>query len=152
MMLLLGCLASCAELDATSDTRGTLEAEADDAIAVIASGTWSRSLGCPSPDPSTCRHEGRFWIDLAIRNDAYDKRVGVVWIDTLRDDPAGPWHVAPASYEAALGAPFERWGVDATSHVYGDLEPAPRIRFAAFVEMAGETHWDNAGGADHTIP
>jgi hypothetical protein len=33
-----------------------------------------------------------------------------------------------------------------------DIEPNPRIRYAAFVEMSGMTFWDNNGGADHTIP
>ena len=122
------------------------------AIGVEAGAQWFRKVGCPSPDPATCQSEGHFWIDLAIRNDAYDKRVGVVWIDTVRDDADGAWHSATASYERSLDGGYERWGVDVTTGVFGGIEPKPRIRFAAFVEMGGVTSWDNNGGADHVLP
>lgn len=107
---------------------------------------------CPSPDTSTCHIEQNAWVDLAVRNDAFDKRVGIVWTDTLRDDPAAPWHIAYATHDRALDAPYEQWSVDLTAGVYGGIEPAPHIRFAAFVEMAGHTYWDNAGGSDYALP
>jgi hypothetical protein len=121
-------------------------------IEYLAGGVWYRRVGCPSPDPSTCLDEGRVWVDLRIRNDAYDKRVGIVWIDEVRDDANGPWHVATGGYEGAFDATTEQWGIDVTTGVYGGNEPRPRIRFAAFVEMAGTTAWDNHGGADHVLP
>jgi hypothetical protein len=121
------------------------------AISVIAGAQWFERVGCPSPDPATCWTQGHFWVDLAIRNDAYDKRVGVVWIDTVREDEDGPWHTTYAAYEQALDAPYERWGVDVATRVFGGIEPKPRIRFAAFVEMGGVTSWDNNGGADHIL-
>jgi hypothetical protein len=146
MILASGCVA--AEPGDLGSHAGELDGGA---IQVLGSGQWFVRVGCPSPDPSTCLDEGHFWVDLRIRNDAYDKRVGLVWIDEVRDDASGPWHVATGSYEAPLGDGFERWGVDVTTGVYGGLEPNPQIRFAAFVEMAGETAWDNNGGADHVI-
>ncbi|MBX3155607.1 MAG: hypothetical protein KF773_06390 [Deltaproteobacteria bacterium] len=114
-------------------------------------GLWYRSLGCPSPAPSTCIREPHFWVDLQIRNDAYDKRAGLVWIDRVREDASGNWHVANAVYEGDRGDGYETWGVDVTLTPIGGIEPNPRIQFAAFVEMNGETHWDNHGGADHTL-
>jgi hypothetical protein len=147
----------CAVDEPVEVSRGPLNAKADEVIApagpitVTAGGQWGRKVFCPSPDPSTCQIERNFWVDIAIRNDAYDKRVGIVWIDTVREDPAGPWHVATATYEHALDQPYEQWGIDATAGVYGAIEPNPHIRFAAFVEMNGQTYWDNNGGADHQL-
>jgi hypothetical protein len=121
-------------------------------IEYLAGGVWYRRVGCPSPDPSTCLDEGHVWVDLRIRNDAYDKRVGIVWIDEVRDDADAPWHVATGSYEGALDDTTEQWGIDLTTGVYGGNEPRPHLRFAAFVEMAGTTSWDNHGGADYFLP
>ncbi len=122
------------------------------AIGVLDGALWYRNIGCPSPDPSTCLHEASFWVDLKIRNDVYDKRVGIVWIDQVRESEAGSWHVADARYEGTRDDGFETWGVDVTVRVINGIEPNPRIRFAAFVEMAGDTAWDNNGGADHVLP
>lgn len=148
-------LAACVDqpADPASADESALGAAAPSgAIRVEAGGVWTRKAFCPSPDPSTCQIEGHFWVDLAIRNDAYDKRVGIVWIDEIRDINDHPWHVAAARYEQPLDAPYERWGVDVTTGVFGGIEPTPRIRFAAFVEMAGTTSWDNNDGEDHLLP
>lgn len=155
IVVVTGCVTAAG--DGVDRAEGELAGDGDAigdgaAIGVLGGGLWFRDAGCPSPDPSSCLDEGHFWIDLAVRNDAYDKRVGVVWIDEVREDAAAPWHVAEARYEATLDGGGERWGVDVTTGVYGGNEPAPRIRFAAFAEMAGTTHWDNHGGADHVLP
>lgn len=155
LLLLAVVLSACVteEDTALSAQPGTAATTPTDAaIAYLAGGQWFRSLGCPSSDPSTCQYEGQFWIDLRIRNDAYDKTVGIVWIDEVRDDPSGPWHVAHARYEGPLDAPYEQWGLDVSTGGISGIEPHPRIRFAAFVEMAGTTSWDNNGGADHVVP
>jgi hypothetical protein len=128
-------LAACAVDPAGDDLRSqgeTSSAPPDGAIAVIGGDLWFRSLGCPSADPSTCIREANFWIDLRVRNDAYDKHVGVVWIDRVRDDPSGPWHVALAHYEGDRGGGFETWGVDVVAKVMGGIEPNPLITYAAF--------------------
>jgi hypothetical protein len=148
LVLLLG--SGCASSELSLDQQRTSELDGG-AIAVIDSGIWFRNVGCPSPDPSTCLHEASFWIDLRIRNDAYDKDVGIVWIDRVREEATSAWHVAAASYEGAADSGFERWGVDVSARVIGGNEPRPQIQFAAYVEMAGDTVWDNNGGADHRI-
>ena len=144
LLLASGCASTGVDQQHTSELDGG-------AIAVAGSGLWFRNVGCPSPDPSTCLHEARFWVDLRIRNDAYDKRVGIVWIDRVREDSTAAWHVATASYERALDSGYERWGVDVSTGVIGGNEPHPQIQFAAFVEMNGETAWDNNAGDDHLI-
>ena len=149
--VLAGCVEQPAD-PATSDESALGATPLTGAIGVEAGGVWFRKLGCPSPDPATCQTEGHFWIDIAIRNDAYDKRVGIVWIDETRDNNDHPWHLAYAHYEHALGAPYERWGIDVTTGVFGGIEPKPRIRFAAFVEMTGTTSWDNNHSEDHLLP
>ncbi len=124
---------------------------ASDAIAFDAGGVWFRKVGCPSADPSTCLREANFWVDLKVRNDGYDKQVGLVWIDRVREGEAGTWHTATATYEGTRDDGYETWGVDVVVRVINGIEPNPQIRFAAFVEMAGDTAWDNNGGADHVL-
>jgi hypothetical protein len=149
---LLGLLASgCATSDVMDEDKASQASETAGAIGVLGSGNWYRSVGCPSPDPSTCLTEARFWIDLDVRNDAYEKQIGIVWIDRVRDDAAGPWHVTNAVYEGTRPDGRETWGVDVTVRVINGIEPKPQIRFAAFASMNGETSWDNNGGADHAI-
>ena len=121
------------------------------AIAVQGGDVWFRKIGCPSPDPSTCLYEANFWVDLEVRNDAYHKRVGIVWIDRVRDDASAPWHVTDARYEGTRADGYETWGIDVAVRVIGGNEPNPRIQLAAFVEMNGETLWENNGGADHVL-
>lgn len=145
-VLVSGCAVVGAE-DGSLEQASATEAPID----LLDGGQWGRHVGCPSPDPATCQSERNVWVDLAIRNDAYDKRVGIVWIDTVRDDANGPWKTAYATYEGARDGGWERWGVDFTAGTYGGLEPRPRIRLAAFVEMNGVTSWDNNGGADYLI-
>ena len=149
LALALVALVGCVTDAATEESSAPIGAQA--AIRVLDAGQWFRQVGCPSPDPSTCQYEGNFWVDLEVRNDAYHKVAGIVWIDTVREDPAGPWHVAQARYETARESPFEQWGVDVSTGGISGIEPHPVIRFAAFVEMDGVTSWDNNGGADHTI-
>lgn len=146
LVVLVGCVTDAA----TDESAAPIAGEAGP-IRVLDGGQWFRQVGCPSPDPSTCQYEGNFWVDLEIRNDAYDKVAGIVWIDTVREDPSGPWHVAYARYEGPRTAPHEQWGLDVSTGGISGIEPHPVIRFAAFVEMNGVTSWDNNAGADHTI-
>jgi hypothetical protein len=141
-------LAACTDLETRGETASSLD---NPAIELVGGDQWSRSVGCPSPDPSTCLHEVSFWVDLAIRNDAYDKQVGVVWIDRVREDLSGTWHVAAAHYEGTRADGYEIWGADVAMRVIGGNEPRPIVQLAAFVEMAGHTHWDNNGGADYVL-
>src|SRR5687768_11284684 len=101
--VVVGCVAA----DEQAQTSEALAGQGT--ISVLGAGAWSRTLGCPSPDPATCVREERFWIDLDVRNDAYAKQVGVVWIDRVREDARGTWHVAPATYEGTRPDGRETW-------------------------------------------
>jgi hypothetical protein len=139
----------CATTDGDLDDRAS---ELDGgAIQFLDGDLWFRTVGCPSPDPSTCVHEANLWVDLAVRNDAYDKHVGIVWIDRVRDDASAPWHVTSARYERTMPDGREVWGVDVATGLIGGNEPRPHIQLAAFAEMAGQTSWDNHDGADYLI-
>ncbi|NVB77360.1 MAG: hypothetical protein HOV81_03110 [Kofleriaceae bacterium] len=152
MRLLLLLAASGCAVGGVDEPSGTSASQlgdsADAAIQLEGGGLWYRRVSCPSPSPATCIDEGHFWVDLAIRNDAYAKRVGIVWTDRVRHTP---WQLATGVYEAPLADGFERWGVDVTTGTMTGIEPHPQIQLAAFVEMAGETHWDNNNGADYTL-
>jgi hypothetical protein len=145
--LLLLSLVGCATTAEPTSLSADLAQEPAGAITVLAGGAWGRTVGCPSPE--ACQIERNFWVDLAIRNDAYDKRAGIVWIDRVRDADSAPWHVAAAIYEGPLANGYEQWGVDVTAGVYVAIEPDPEISLAAFVEMAGTESWDNRGGANY---
>ncbi|MBK8010395.1 MAG: CBM21 domain-containing protein [Deltaproteobacteria bacterium] len=88
--------------------------------------------------PSDCtRH--MFWVDIAVRNDAYDKEVGVLFTT----DGWKTSHVSHARYESALGDGYERWGLDEEGSVtcrgYGSVSD---VEFAVFAKMGGRSHWD----------
>jgi hypothetical protein len=144
--ILLCLVAGCVTSGVDEQTSSALDSAGP--ISVAGDGMWFRNVGCPSSDPATCLHEARFWIDLRVRNDAYDKQVGVVWTDRVRETS---WHVATASYEGPRDDGYETWGVDVSTGVIGGNEPHPQIQFAAYATMNGETTWDNNGGADHLV-
>jgi hypothetical protein len=141
-------LAACATSDDTTAPYVSSELGDSGAISVIDGDLWYRTVHCPSPDPATCVREAHFWVDLAVRNDAYEKQVGIVWIDTIRPTT---WRTANAVYEGTNPDGTETWGVDVTASVIGGVEPNPHIQFAAFVHMAGVEYWDNNQGADHDL-
>lgn len=127
-------LAAPACMDDAS-TRSLELAVSEGPIAAAGSGHWRIIGGCSA----YCFWTERFWIDLDVRNDAYDKRVAVLWT-------SNGWatvNVAEASYEADAGNGRETWGVDVVLGQYSDPNPPPReVEYAAFVEMNGQTHWE----------
>ncbi|MCB9655751.1 MAG: CBM21 domain-containing protein [Deltaproteobacteria bacterium] len=102
-------------------------------VQVIALGTYAI--------PSDCtRH--MFWVDIAVRNDAYDKDVGVLWTT----DGWKTSHVSSARYESRMADGYdgyERWGLDEQGSVtcrgYGSVED---VEFAVFAKMGGQSYWD----------
>lgn len=101
-------------------------------VTVLDSGNWSRVLACSG----NCISEYSFWVDVAVRNDAYEKRVGILWTDS-------GWasvNTAYATYEGPLEGGYEKWGIDV---IAGQAWSAPReIEYAVFVAMNGATAWD----------
>lgn len=84
-----------------------------------------------------------FKMELAVRQDAYDKSVGIVWT-------ADAWRTARVcdlAYEGMLDGGMERWGGPCSS---GDVTPN-EIQLAAFATMNGTTSWDNNGGSNYRI-
>lgn len=140
-LLLAACAVACA-------ASGCVPADADPTagagravtlagpVRAVDSGSWRTIRGCSAG----CVWSQYFWVDLAVRDDAYDKEVGILW---TADDWATV-HTASASYEADLGDGYERWGVDVDAGLYSDLGGGgpDDIAFAAFARMAGQTHWD----------
>jgi Carbohydrate/starch-binding module (family 21) len=115
---------------------------ADDAVRVANQGANSVVLGCSG----ICVTRESFWVDLSVRNDAYDKEVAIVW----SSDGWASQHVAYASYEQPLPDGREQWGLDVTLGQFwsGHQRPA-EVAYAAYVRMAGTTHWDRAN--DHYV-
>ncbi|MGA9523050.1 MAG: hypothetical protein WBV82_16395 [Myxococcaceae bacterium] len=117
------------EQDVLGATEATL---GNDAVTVLDSGHWSQILACSGH----CYSRYHFWVDLRVRNDAFNKQIGIRWTDN-------GWasaKVAYAKYEETLPDGFERWGIDVTIGE-GVVRPA-EIEFAAFAEMNGTTSWD----------
>ena len=83
-------------------------------------------------------HYDCIWVDLAVRNDAFDKQVGIVWTG----DGWQTSHTAFAGYEGALPDGRERWGLDvrdAVAQIAG--RPRAEVEYAAFATMNGVTSW-----------
>ncbi|AKF11373.1 hypothetical protein DB32_008522 [Sandaracinus amylolyticus] len=78
-----------------------------------------------------------FWVDLAVRNDAYTKDVGILWT-------TNGWITsqrATAVCEGTLPDGRERWGVDVRDFANRGWGHEPEVEFAAFVTMNGTTSW-----------
>ncbi len=117
------------EQDILVQTEATL---GNDAVTVLDSGHWRQILACSG----ICYSRYHFWVDLRVRNDAFDKRIGIRWTDN-------GWasvNVAWAQYEGTLADGFERWGIDVK--IGEGQRPPTEIEFAAFAEMNGTTAWD----------
>jgi hypothetical protein len=109
--------------------------ETEGAISVLDSGWWRPMKGCSA----WCVWEEWFWVDLAVRNDAYQKEVGVVWTT----DGWATQTTTLASYEGELGAEYERWGVDVDLGTFSSPNPGPaEIDYAVYVVMNGVKTWD----------
>lgn len=101
-------------------------------VELLDQGHWSRTLGCSG----ICVGEYSFWVDIAVRNDAFHKQVGVLWTNNGWATMQTAW----AHHEEPLGDGWERWGVDV---VIGQFTARPReIEFAVFATMNGVTSWD----------
>lgn len=83
-------------------------------------------------------HYDSVWVDLSIRNDAYDKRAGIVWTNDGWKTSQTAW----AAYKGALPDGRERWGMDLKDAVVqAEWQPPGEVEYAAFVEMNGQTSW-----------
>lgn len=84
-----------------------------------------------------------YWIDLRVKNLAYDKEVGVIWTE----DDWKTAHVAHAHFKHDLCDGYERWGLDLTGWTSATRPPV--IHYATFAKMNGiawhgkEDNWKN---------
>ena len=101
-------------------------------VGVIAAGHWSRGVACSG----FCINEYNFWVDIAVRNDAFHKQVGILWTDNGWASINTTW----AQYENQLEDGYEQWGID-ISATTGQHRPR-EIEVAAFVTMNDTTYWD----------
>jgi hypothetical protein len=130
-ILLLGCAAE-APTAIESDRQ---PAEYEGIIGVLDSGWWRPMKGCSA----WCVWEEWFWVDLVVRNDAFQKEVGVVWTT----DGWATQTTTLAAYEMDLGSGYERWGVDVDLGIFSSPHPGPsEIDYAVYVVMDGVKTWD----------
>lgn len=89
-----------------------------------------------------CVYSEYFWVDVAVRNDAFDKQVAIRWTD----DDWATYTDTPLQYEGSLQGGFERWGTDVELGLFSTgavFNPPPEeVEFAAYVTMNGQTWWD----------
>ncbi len=91
----------------------------------------------------------RFTVLLAIRSDSYHKYVGVVWrpvvVAGTGDQP--DWQSTKFSYIGPLFDNIELWG--GACSAMGPV--VDYVELAAFAEMNGTQHWDNADGRNYRL-
>ncbi|TNF38426.1 MAG: hypothetical protein EP329_00520, partial [Deltaproteobacteria bacterium] len=112
----------------------TAAALGDAPVQVLDTGHWSKTVACSG----FCVNEVHFWVDLKVRNDAYQKEVGILWTDN-------GWasvKTAMAVYEKPLEDGWEQWGVDVTVGTMASYMTPHEIEVAAFARMAGAAYWD----------
>lgn len=102
-------------------------------VQLLDAGPYRTIRGCSG----ICVSTYSFWADIAVRNDAFTKVVGVrySW------DGWRTYKVAWATYEGDLGGGFERWGLDVELGT-STQQPYREVELAVFAEMNGVTHWD----------
>lgn len=86
-----------------------------------------------------------YWIDLDVKNLAFEKQVGIVW-------SADGWlttNTARAEYEGGLGGNRERWGVDLGGRSFSGAPPV--IEYATFAEMNGVRYWGKQGNSQNYV-
>jgi hypothetical protein len=101
-------------------------------VTVYDSGHWRIIRGCSG----FCVSTYKMWIDLAVRNDAFHKVVGIRYT-------SDGWHShrdVYAQYEGQLQNGYERWGIELERST--GISMPPDIEYAAFVEMNGRRFWD----------
>ncbi|UJR85140.1 carbohydrate-binding protein [Sandaracinus amylolyticus] len=126
-------LSACAGTDRGADLEVAAIAEDEQrasAVYVLETGHWSQYVYHGITRES-------FWVDLAVRNDAYAKEVGILWTT----DRWITSQRAIAVYEGTLPDGRERWGVDVRDFATRGWGREPEVEFAAFVAMNGQTHW-----------
>ncbi len=133
-------LAGCA---AAPENPESVELAVSDRIAVetIGHGHWSEFGGCSA----WCFYTNWFWVDIDVRNDAYDKEVGILWTS----DGWATVHTALATFEYTLNTSHERWGVDVQLPSSAHAPSIPTVEFAVFATMNDTTYWDP--GNNHTV-
>jgi hypothetical protein len=91
----------------------------------------------------------RFTVLLGVRNDSHHKHVGVVWrpvvVDGTGDQP--DWQRTTMAYIGPLFDDIELWG-GACSAIGPVVD---YVELAAFAEMNGTQHWDNANGHNYRL-
>ncbi len=103
------------------------------AVEVLDGGYWTHVLGCSG----ICVQEYNVWLDIAVRNDAFHKRVGILWTNNDWASHQTAW----AEYEEPLGDGYERWGVDFSLGQYAYNRPH-EVEYAVFATLGDVTHWD----------
>jgi len=110
----------------------------DGPVSVMAHGHWTKDVFCYLG----CTYEQYFWVDLRVRNDAYQKSVGVRWTP----DQWASYQDATATFAETLADGYERWHVEVkvgTFRTGYNAVPRPEeIELAAFAQMNGVTSWD----------
>jgi hypothetical protein len=136
LLPLLVVFCACAVPDFDVD-RSAAGGKADGLLApvfVIDGDEYSKTLACSG----LCVNSYHIWLDLAVLDSAYEKRVGIVWT-------ADDWHTtntALASYEGELDESYDQWGVD-VKVVDADIKGPQLVQVAAFAEVGGVEHWDS---------
>lgn len=93
-----------------------------------------------------------FTMDVAVRNESYDKEVGVVWrvVEVSRTGGATlpqEWNRTTLSYAGVIEHTMERWSAEARQ--MGSV--VEYVEYAVFASMNGATYWDNASGVNYRI-
>lgn len=142
ILALLIVLATTSGCEPTSDSMtagidpapGKADSITGSVVTVLDRGEWSEMLGCSG----FCVSRYNIWLDIAVRDDSYDKQVGVLWTT----DGWITSSIAYAGFERSLGDSHEIWGLDVVVDA-ADIAP-PRVEVAVFARMSGSEYWDPA--------
>ena len=121
-------------------------------VELIAAGQWQSNYSAPSGIRYGWFWDANLWIDIAVKNIAFDKVVGVRWTT----DGWRTVHDTRATYEKSLSGSYEQWGVDLTpaakiQSCFWCNPASPKLEYAIYATQGGKTDWDSNGGQNHAV-
>ena len=117
-----------------------------------ASGQWQSHYSAPSGIRYGWFWDANVWADIAVKNIAPTKSVGVRWT-------ADGWrtsHESRATFKKALDTTYEQWGVDlapaaSLQSCFWCTYVPPTVEYAIFYTVNGLTYWDNNSGQNYQV-
>lgn len=143
---LVGCSVSPENMEssASNSKSASIKSVTSPAVQRQGDGSWISSTFVTGPDHQVVDMY-KIWVDAKVQNWAYNKTFGLIWtMDNWQSS-----HVSYGNYELNYGDGTERWGIDLGP--WDERWVSGNFEYTIFVEMNGQTYYDNNNGQNYLI-